>query len=77
MIKKVLSFIIGILFSSYSLMFIIIYLNLLRMDYSFLDYLKYICKILACLIILPGILLIYLSLRRNKKIIIVNNNNGG
>ena len=54
--------------TSYSLMFIIIYLNLLKMGFSFLDYLKYIFTRFECLMIFLGIILIYLSFRKEKKI---------
>ena len=78
MIKRIFLFIFGVLMCSYSLMFIIIYLNLLKMEFTFLDYIKYMINSIECLIIIPGILLIILSLRKkNKYEIIVNNINGG
>ena len=67
MIKRIVFFIFGVLLSSYSLMLWIIYLNLLKMGYSFLDYLRFIFTNLECLLIFLGILLIYISLRRNNK----------
>ena len=68
MLKKIVCFILGIFMTSYSLMFIIIYLNLLKMGFSFLDYLKYIFTRFECLMIFLGIILIYLSFRKEKKI---------
>lgn len=66
MINRIIIFLIGVFLSSYALMFIIVYLNLLKMGYSFLDYLKYIATSPECLVIFLGILLIHLSLRRKK-----------
>lgn len=66
MIKKIVMFIMGILISGYSLMFYIIYLNLLKMDFSFIDYIKYIFSRVECLSLFLGIILIVLSLRREK-----------
>lgn len=67
MLKRIISFIIGIIITSSSLMYIVIYLNLLRMGYSFKDYVKYIVSSIECTKILIGILLIYLSLKKGKK----------
>lgn len=67
MIKKILLCLVGIFLTSYSLMFIIVYLNLLNMGYSFIEYIKYIFTHIECLLIFLGILLIYISLRKDKK----------
>ena len=67
MIKKILLCLVGIFLTSYSLMFIIVYLNLLNMDYSFIEYIKYIFTHIECLLIFLGILLIHISLRKDKK----------
>ena len=67
MIKKILLCLTGIFLTSYSLMFIIVYLNLLNMGYSFIEYLKYIFTHIECLLIFLGILLIYISQRKDKK----------
>lgn len=64
MIRHILLFILGILLTSISLMFVIIYLNLLKMNYSFIEYLKYILTNLECLLFIPGILLIKISLKK-------------
>ena len=45
-------------------MFIIIYLNLLKMGYTFIEYIKYICNRLECLSLLIGILLIFISFKK-------------
>lgn len=64
MIKKVLIFLLGVIITSNSLMFIIIYLNLLKMDYTFIEYLKYIFTHIECLMIIPGIILIEYSIKK-------------
>lgn len=68
MIRHILLFILGILLNSISLMFIIIYLNLLKMNYTFIEYLKYIITNIECLLFIPGILLIKISLKKCIKI---------
>ena len=67
MIKNLILRLVGILITSYSLMFIIIYLNLLNMNYSLIDYILYILTHIECLIIFLGIILIIISLRKEKK----------
>ena len=49
-----------------SIMFDVLYLNLLTMGFSFFDYIKYIFTKLECLLILPGVILIVLSLRKKR-----------
>ena len=66
MIKKLILRLTGILMTSYGLMFIIIYLNLLKMNYTFIEYLIYILTHAECLIIFMGIILIAISLRKEK-----------
>ena len=61
MLKKIVLLFTGILLCSYSLMFIIVYLNLLKMGYSFIEYLKYIFTHIECLIVVIGIIFIYFS----------------
>ena len=68
MLKKITLFILGILITSYSLMFIIIYLNLIKMGYSFFDYIKYVFTKIECLSLIIGIILICLSFRKNKNV---------
>ena len=68
MIRHILLFILGILLNSISLMFIIIYLNLLKMNYTFVEYLKYIITNMECLLFIPGILFIKISLKKCIKI---------
>lgn len=66
MITKIFLILLGIILISYSLFFIIIYLNLLNMGYNIYEYIKYIFTNIECLFIFVGILIIYLTLRRKK-----------
>ena len=52
--------------TSYGLMFIIIYLNLLKMNYTFIEYLIYILTHAECLIIFMGIILIAIYFRKEN-----------
>lgn len=65
MIKKVISFIFGICICSYNMMLIIIYLNLLKMNYSFLDYLIYVVKYIIFFIV--GVIFIIISFKLRIK----------
>jgi len=67
MLKKIVSFILGVFLCSNSLTFMIIYLNLLKMGYSFSDYLKYISSSLECLTFIIGVPLIIYSLKKKYK----------
>ena len=71
MISKIVLFILGILMCSYSIMLDIIYINLIKMGYSLVDYLKYIVTSLDCLLIIPGIILILISLKKKKQTSII------
>ncbi len=67
MIKKIILFMLGIFMCSYSLMYMIIYLNLLLLDYSFIDYLKHIIKSYNFYSLFLGVLLLlFISLKKNK-----------
>lgn len=67
MIRKIFLFSCGSLMCAYSLMLIIVYVNLIDMGYSFLEYLKFISVKIECLLLILGIIFIYLSLRKEKK----------
>jgi hypothetical protein len=64
MIFRVMLFLLGILFTSLGLSFIIIYLNLLNMGYNFSEYVHFIISKWETLIIFVGVLLIFMSLYR-------------
>jgi hypothetical protein len=66
MLKKIVIFLLGINTCSISLMYIIIYLNLLKMGYSFIDYIKFIFSRIECLSLIIGIILIKISLKSIK-----------
>lgn len=67
MLNKIVCFLLGIFLTSYSLMFIVIYLNLLKMGLSFYEYLKYIFTRYECLMFFVGIILMCISMRKGKK----------
>lgn len=67
MLKRIIYFILGIIITSSALMYIVIYLNLLRMGYSMLDYIKYVLSSIECTKIFIGIILIILSLKKGRK----------
>lgn len=66
MIKPLL-LLIGIIFCSISTFFAIIYLNLLTIEYSFWQYVKFINMRLECLLFYIGLVLIFISLERKIK----------
>ena len=66
MLKKIVLFSLGINICSISLMYIIIYLNLLKMGYSFIGYIKFILTRIECLSLIIGIILIKISLKSIK-----------
>ena len=65
--RKYIFFLIGIILISLSITFQILYLNLLTIGYSFFEYLLFIVKRLECLIIIPGIILIFTMLKMKSK----------
>ena len=67
MFLKVLIYIIGLILVSTGIVFTIIYLNLMNMGYSFLEYVNFIIRRLECLNIFIGSFLIILSLIIKKK----------
>jgi len=65
--NRVILFIIGLLLSTIGFSFIIIYLNLLVMGYTFLEYLMYILKKVECIIFFIGYLFIIFSIFHRKR----------
>lgn len=68
MLFKIFLFISGILLTSISLMFVIMYLNLINMGYSFFDFFYFIIKRIECLMFFLGIILIVVSMNIKKGI---------
>lgn len=60
-------FLLGIFLTSLGLFFLILYLNLLNMGYSFFEFVKFITVRFECYFILIGSLLIFFSLERKLK----------
>ncbi len=61
---RILLYIIGVIFTSIGLFFIIIYLNLLTIGYSFFDFVKFISRRVEVWLFVIGIVCIALSLER-------------
>ena len=61
---RILLYIIGIILTSLGLFFIIIYLNLLTMGYSFLFFVKFISRRVETWLLVIGIICIAISLER-------------
>ena len=64
---KLIPLTLGIILCSISIFFIILYLNLFTMGYSFLDFVKFINTRLECLLFYIGVILIIYSLERKIK----------
>ena len=60
-------FLLGIFLTSLGLFFLILYLTLLNMGYSFFEFVKFITVRFECYFILIGSLLIFFSLERKLK----------
>lgn len=66
MIIKLLILFISVILISLSITFDIIYLNLLTMGYSFIEYVNFIIRRWECLIFVLGIILLYFIIRKGK-----------
>ena len=62
MFLKFILFLIGILFTSFGIINIILYLNLCVIGYSFFFFFNFIIRKLECLCIIVGIFLIWISI---------------
>ena len=67
MFTKYILFLLGVILVSSSLVFIIIYLNLLNMGYSFLDYVNFIIRRLECLNLIIGLILLIIINKQGKE----------
>jgi len=61
---KILLYFVGVILISIGMFFTIIYLNVLSMGYSFLEFVKFISRKLECWLLIVGIILIIISLER-------------
>lgn len=64
---RFLLYLVGIYMISVGISFVIIYLNLLNIGYSFLDYVYFIIRRSEVLIIIPGIIITFLTIYRKGK----------
>ncbi len=67
MLLRIISFIIGFILSSISLTFIILYLNIISLGYSFLNFLSFIIRKWELYLLFIGIILMILAFRKDKK----------
>lgn len=66
MLYKIFLLFLGIILISYSLFFMIVYLNLLNIGYSLIDYLFFIVRRVECLIFIVGVFFIFIVMRKEK-----------
>ena len=64
---KAILFVIGIVLISISISFLIIYLNLLNMGYTFSEYVNFIIRRLEIIAFIPGVCLIVISMLKRKE----------
>lgn len=67
MFFKTFLFITGIIQTGFSLSFILIYMNLLNMGYTFKEYVNFIFSRFECISFFIGVIFIIISLRRKEK----------
>ena len=65
---RYLLFVLGIILSTIGLSYIIIYLNLLFMGFSFINYLKYIFTKFECLSFFIGYILLFFLIKKGKRL---------
>lgn len=66
MLLKFFMFIIGFTLSSLSLTFLFLYLNILNIGYSFIEFINFIIKKWELYLFFIGIILMIISLRKGK-----------
>ncbi len=67
MLKRFICYLVGCIFMTIGLSFIIVYINLLTFGFSFIEYFKYICTRYECYLFLIGLVISIITLlRRNK-----------
>ena len=64
--KKIILLGIGILFLSISIFFMILYLNLFTLGYSFFEYVYFINSRIECLLFYIGVILIIIGLKKER-----------
>lgn len=67
MLMRILIFLIGIILTSISLCFLIIYLNLFNMGYSFCEYVNFIIRRFEIICIIPGLFCLIISMIKRKE----------
>ena len=67
MFLRIILFLIGILLVVIGLTSIILYINLLTIGYSFIDYVNFIIRRIECISLLMGLIIIYLTIFIGEK----------
>lgn len=67
MFLRYMAYFIGLLLSSTGLVFIIIYLNLMNIGYSFIEYVNFIIRRVECINFVIGIIIMFLSMYKRKE----------
>lgn len=67
MIMKAILFVSGIVLISISISFLIIYINLLNMGYTFSEYVNFIIRRLEIIAFIPGVCLVIISMLKRKE----------
>ena len=71
MFLRIFFFFIGIILTVFSMMNLILYLNLLSIGYTFFEYIKFIITRIECICLGVGLIIIFMSIskfRRNNEI---------
>jgi len=64
---RICLFLLGFILATIGLFFIILYINLLVIGYSFLEFVYFIIRSIYCNIFFIGVILIFISIGRNEK----------
>lgn len=67
MLIRIITFLTGFILSSISLTFIILYLNIINLGYTFLDFLNFIIRKWELYLLFIGIILMIIAFRKDRK----------
>ena len=67
MVLRIITFLLGILFTVVGMVSLILYLNLLTFGYSFLEYVNFIIRKFECISLFIGLIIIWISISYRRK----------
>lgn len=67
MLSKIVLFVMGVLFCSLSLSFIVLYINMINLGYSFFEFVNFIIRRWECYLFVVGVILIIFSFKKGKQ----------